>query len=404
MQNKLSLGAWTGVLLTVGMTASAEPVRVVVSIENLAPARGTTQTPFWVGFHGGDPDVSGQGFDLYDGNTPANSAPQAGSTAMESICEDGDTGILSADFAALVPDGIDATLPGPAGVIAPGDTAIGSFVLDSDELASRYFSYASMLLPSNDFCVANGNPEAHEVFNEAGDFVAENFFITGAEVLDAGTEENDEKPENTAFFGQAAPNTGVDEGGFIGDADDLADFAGFMAPSAGGILADPRFAMGDFTAPGYPIAKISFASAPAIVDELQFRTELSGASEVPPIETRANGNALFNLVEDGTHLEFRSVHRGLRDIVGAHLHLAAEGENGPVVAFLLPAGLDPRSKDGQRAKRFFRGTLSSGDLVGPLSGQPLDALVAQMEAGNVYINLHSSEFPSGQLRGQLELR
>ncbi|NJN47275.1 MAG: hypothetical protein HC808_13250, partial [Candidatus Competibacteraceae bacterium] len=32
-------------------TAQAEPYRVMVSIENLAPDRGTFQTPHWVGFH-----------------------------------------------------------------------------------------------------------------------------------------------------------------------------------------------------------------------------------------------------------------------------------------------------------------------------------------------------------------
>jgi len=39
--------------------------------------------------------------------------------------------------------------------------------------------------------------------------------VSGAEVLDGGTEVNDELPVNTAFFGQMAPNTGVAENGVV---------------------------------------------------------------------------------------------------------------------------------------------------------------------------------------------
>lgn len=385
MNKRINLGG-AGLLLALGASAYAEPVRVVVTIENLAPQRGTSQTPFWVGFHDGD-------FDTYDANTPA-------SAAMESLCEDGDTTLISSDFATGA-DGVDATIAGPGGPFGPGDTGSGSFVLDTDDVATRFFSYASMVLPSNDFCVSNGNPEAHEVIDENGDVVAESFFITGAEVLDAGTEVNDEAPENTAFFGQSTPDTGDDENGLIGDADDRGDFVGFKDPSEGGILADPRFAMADFTATGYPIAKISFASAPAITDEFDFRTDLSGDNEVPVVDSAASGNVVMSLREGGTVLNFRVVLRGLSDIVAAHLHLAPEGENGPVVAFLLPAGLDPSSREGRVARRFFRGSLSTGDLSGPLLGQPLDALISAIEAGNVYVNIHSSTSPSGEVRGQL---
>ncbi|MDJ0847978.1 MAG: spondin domain-containing protein [Myxococcota bacterium] len=384
------------ILLAAGM-AQAEPIRIVVSIENLAPERGTSQTPFWVGFHEGI-------FDLYDGNTLASNDPQPGSVAMERICEDGNTGPLSDDFAALSL-GVDATLPGPAGPLAPGDTATGSFVLESSDPNVRYFSYASMILPSNDFCIANGNPQAHEIFDDAGNLVAAPFFVTGAETLDAGTEVNDELPENTAFFGQATPDTGVDENGLIGTIGvDRLDVSGFLPPGSGGILDDPRFAMADFSVPGYPFVKISFAAAPAVAEDLDFSALLEGEQEVPPVDTRARGVARYALREEGTVLSFDHRPRGLRDVVGAHLQLAPEGENGPIVAFLLPAELSELSRGARRRiDRRIAGELSAEDLVGPLTGLPLDALVAEILAGNVYANIHTERFPSGELRGQLEL-
>ena len=371
----------------------AEPVRVIVSVENLAPARGTFQTPFWVGFHDGS-------FDTYNGATPANARPLPGSIAMESICEDGSTDAISSDFATIAPGGVDATLTGPSGPIAPGETAVGSFLLESTALGNRYFSYASMIIPSNDFCVSNGDPLAHPIFDEAGNVIASDFFVTGAETLDAGTEVNDELPENTAFFGQQAPNTGVDEGALIGDVGDLPDFSGFRSPDDGGnILADARFAMGDFTRPGYPIVKVSFATAPAITDDLDFKAVLSGNQEVPPVVTRVTGLSRYELRDEGTRMMFRNrFSRSLR-VSMAHLHLGGQGENGPVVVNLLS------SDDYARRRRLRRivGELDASDLTGPLTGQPLDALIAEIASGNVYINIHTPDEPAGLVRGQLLL-
>ncbi|MEM7249112.1 MAG: spondin domain-containing protein [Acidobacteriota bacterium] len=376
---------------------SSGDLRVVVNLENLAPDQGTLQTPFWVGFHEGE-------FDTYNGSTPASSRPRPGSLAMESICEDGSTAAISDDFAALS-FGIDATVPGPNGPIAPGETAVGAFLLDPFDADTRYFSYASMVLPSNDFCVSNGNPQAHPIFDDSGNFVAGNFFITGDEVLDAGTEVNDELPENTAFFGQMAPNTGVDEGGLIGDVGDLPDFAGFLPPDARldppTILGTPRFSMGDFTDRGYPIMKVSFAAAPAIRDDLDFVSFLKGSEQVPRVETRAIGFAHAELRGDGTTLSLDGRFFFLRNVTMAHLHLGPAGENGPVVVNLLDESVG--SLRGNRFRRILSSAIQTGDLTGPLQGQPLDALMQEILDGNVYINIHTRANPSGELRGQLRL-
>ena len=374
----------------------AESTRVIVSIENLAPQNGTFQTPFWVGFHEGD-------FDTYDGNTPASNDPREGSVAMERLCEDGNNGPITEDFA-LLSQGIDATIPGPNGPIAPGDVASQSFVLDGDDPNQRFFSYASMILPSNDFCISNGNPQAHPVFDENGNFIAEDFFVVGSEVLDAGTEVNDEVPANTAFFGQATPDTGVDENGVIGTiGSDLPNQAGFLPPGSGGILDDPRFRMADFLAAGYPVVKISFSAAPAIVDNAIFKTRLSGDEEVPRVKTRASGFTIAKLRDEGTRLSYASFFRRLRDVTDAHLHLGAEGENGPVVAVLIPDVDTLSRRERRRLEDYFQGALSSDDLVGPLAGQPLDALIQAIEDGNIYVNIHTERNPAGELRGQLTL-
>ncbi len=398
MKTELLLFGIAVILLFVQPT-HADQVRVTVRIENLAPANGTTQTPFWVGFHDGQ-------FDIYDRNQSASTLPQTGSDALERLAEDGNTGPISEDFAALS-EGIDGVF---GGVLPPGGSGLLTFLLDSTDLANRYFSYASMVIPSNDFFVANGNPQAHKLFDDEGNFVAQDFFVTGAEVLDAGTEINDELPPNTAAFGQQDPDTGVDENGIvIGRAEGL---VGFRSPSdpanPGNILADPNFAMGDFTVAGYPIVKISFGSAPAILEIEKFIAELSPGQEVPPVELanlrNAKGIGTYALRDDGTRLKFwhRLTGLGSQDIVAAHLHLAPEGQNGPVVAFLIQSDASRRAF--RLARRRFGGELRSSDLLGPLTGRPLDALIAEIEAGNVYVNVHSKQFPAGVMRGQLALQ
>ena len=218
--------------------------QLTISVENLAPENGTSLTPFWFGFHDGN-------FDTYDRGRPA-------SEGLERIAEDGTTDEISREFD-LAGFGLVQGTVGEA-PIAPGETVEFEVTIDSDDPGSRYFNYASMILPSNDFFVANGNELAHEIFDEDGNFIGVDFVVSGSAVLDAGTEVNDELPETTAFFGQSAPDTGTPEDGVV----QLAE--GFIP--GGRILSEPRFAEADFTASGYEVVRITITET--IVDEPTF--------------------------------------------------------------------------------------------------------------------------------------
>ena len=171
-----------------------------VTVENLAPENGNFLTPVWVGIHNGE-------FDTYDRGRPV-------SPGLESLAEDGDTALISTEFDLSGFGGAQATIL-DGGPIAPGDAVSETFTLESTTATSRYFNYASMIIPSNDAFIANGNPLAHEIFDEAGNFIGANFIVAGSQVLDAGSEVNDESPTNTAFFGQETANTGVTENGVV---------------------------------------------------------------------------------------------------------------------------------------------------------------------------------------------
>ena len=224
----------------------SKPRAVNLTVENLAPARGTYLTPVWVGFHDGS-------FDLFDTNAPASSG-------LERIAEDGDTGPLSASFAASAAGTLQATVVsgGAAPVFAPGQKTARTFWLDPMSAASRHLSYVSMVIPSNDAFIGNGDPTMMPVFNADGTFVGGTASVPGSRVWDAGTEVNDELPANTAFFGQMTPNAGVTEGGVVHP------HVGFKAPGMSGILDAEMFAGADFNMPGYQVAQLTLSTAPLI--------------------------------------------------------------------------------------------------------------------------------------------
>ena len=145
--------------------------------------------------------------------------------------------------------GFDTTVVSEQGIppFAPGDSAKVTFRLDPANPKHRYLSFASMVIPSNDAFVGNSNPTAYPLFDDQGTFIGSSVLRLGSQVYDAGTEVNDETPANTAFFGQAAPDTGTTENGAI------ALHEGFNAAGSGGILDDPMFAGADFTVAGYSL-------------------------------------------------------------------------------------------------------------------------------------------------------
>lgn len=150
------------------------------------------------------------------------------------------------------------------------------------------------------------------------------------------------------------------------------------------------------------VAASLLATAPlmaieAYASQTNFVAVLSGGEEVPAIETKSRGVASFQLSPDGSELSYRLIVANINDVSAAHIHLAPPGVNGPVVAFLFN-GPTIESANGVLAQ----GTITADDLTGPLAGQSLSGLMAEIEAGNTYVNVHTSANPGGEIRGQIQ--
>ena len=202
-------------------------VNVRVTVENLVPADSFFFTPVWIGFHDGV-------FDVY---TSGQSA--AGFPGLEEIAEEGNTGPLSTDFNTNF-NGVDATITSPGGfvpapVFDPGETS--QFQLNvANSATHRFFSYASMVIPSNDAFFANGGPQDHMIFDAAGVFQGPTVIeIFGRDVLDAGTEVND---ENGGAAFSANGGTSADQGGLIASHSGLSNFVGTQTAAGTTISTD----------------------------------------------------------------------------------------------------------------------------------------------------------------------
>ncbi len=144
-----------------------------------------------------------------------------------------------------------------------------------------------------------------------------------------------------------------------------------------------------------------------------FGTHLNGAGEVPVRLTNAQGEARFKLAEDGQSLHYKLNIANIENVFMAHLHLGPASGTGPIVVWLYPSQPPAQPLPGRTQGTLAEGDITAANLVGPLAGQPLSALLAAIAAGNVYVNVHTNDFvdppnsgpgdfPGGEIRGQLQ--
>jgi hypothetical protein len=109
------------------------------------------------------------------------------------------------------------------------------------------------------------------------------------------------------------------------------------------------------------------------------KVNLTGAEEVPPVNTQAKGSGTFRVADDGT-VTGSVTTEGVSGTM-AHIHQGAKGQNGPVIV--------PLTKNGDTY------TVPEGRKLTPAQ---MDAL----KAGNLYVNVHSNAHKGGEIRAQLQ--
>ena len=143
-------------------------------------------------------------------------------------------------------------------------------------------------------------------------------------------------------------------------------------------------------------------------------THLSGDLEVPIRDTNAQGQAIFHLSKDGLSLDYKLIASNIDNVFQAHIHKGAAGVNGPIVVWLFPSTAPvPGPLGGGRTDGVLaEGTITAADFVGVLAGQSVSDLVALLDGGGAYVNVHTNDgvgatntgpgdFPGGEIRANL---
>jgi hypothetical protein len=161
------------------------------------------------------------------------------------------------------------------------------------------------------------------------------------------------------------------------------------------------------------VALLCAITVDARADEKVFHADLDGQQTQPePTKTQATGTLELRLAPDGKHVEYKITVHDLSNASAADIHLGGTAQNGPWVAKLFPKN-GAAAKKGPYSGVLVEGSLSAADFAGPLAGAPLSDLIDELEAGNVYANVHTSDesepansgpgdYRLGEIRGQLK--
>jgi hypothetical protein len=138
-------------------------------------------------------------------------------------------------------------------------------------------------------------------------------------------------------------------------------------------------------------------------------TRLTGFEEVPALST-AGGGKFTSRIVGNDKITYRLTYGNLTSgVTQAHIHFGQLSVNGGVSVFLCTnLGNGPAGTQACPNAGVVTGTITAGDVVGP-AGQGIAAgefseLLKAIRHGVAYVNVHSTTYPGGEIRGQLRHR
>lgn len=185
------------VVLATAQNAQAALVNVTVTVRNTAPTNSVSFTALRIGFGNGT-------FDAFN----------VGETATAPIISVAERGAGFDWFPAFAMAEPNAVLGSVGTNLFPGSAAqSATFVVDSMSPNNRYFTFANMVIPSNDLFLGNDNPMEYQLFDASGNLLIHSIFQTAGDIWDAGSE----LPivANAAFIPGSTTANRVDEGGVV---------------------------------------------------------------------------------------------------------------------------------------------------------------------------------------------
>ncbi|HJP91601.1 MAG TPA: CHRD domain-containing protein [Pyrinomonadaceae bacterium] len=165
---------------------------------------------------------------------------------------------------------------------------------------------------------------------------------------------------------------------------------------------------------GMSVAFIALVSVAAIVVGQGFKriSEFLTGYEETPSAVSTTGNGTFNarISNDESRIEWELSYSDLEGAVQqSHIHFGQKSVTGPISVFLCtnlgngPAGTQPCPPP----PATISGTITAADVTNGanergISAGELDELIKAIRAGATYVNVHSSRWPGGEIRSQID--
>ncbi len=218
--------------------AAAQPVQIQVNVENLAPTDSVAFAPLRVGFHNGTYDAFNNG--------------ETASNAIISVAEGGSGSEWFPAFEAADPTAtLGSVLTNGGGPLTPGATGSATFTIDPT--TNRFFTFASMVVPSNDSFIGNDSPTAYQILDENGNLLISEITQFGSDIWDAGSEVNG--LFGAAFLQGSSNDDRIAENGVVSFAFENFDLYN-GSTTAAGYTFDRQFGAND------AVCRISFSVVP----------------------------------------------------------------------------------------------------------------------------------------------
>ena len=160
------------------------------------------------------------------------------------------------------------------------------------------------------------------------------------------------------------------------------------------------------------VAVLGVVGAAVATSGRSIHEKLSGYNEQPlALSTTGNGKFRLNFNRFKDEFTYELSYSDLEGAVTqAHIHFGAENQAAGISVFLCsnlgngPAGTQACPP----APATITGTIKPADVIGPtnqgIGPGEFDELVNALKAGVTYVNVHSTKYPGGEIRSQLDPR
>lgn len=146
-------------------------------------------------------------------------------------------------------------------------------------------------------------------------------------------------------------------------------------------------------------------------DDNRATARLTSFQEVPSLSSQGTGHFSARIDRDAQSISYRLSFNGLSTpVTQTHIHVAQKSVNGGIVVFLCtnlgngPAGTQACPAGGGT----ITGTITAANVANPTEVQGIapgefDELLKAIRGGVTYVNVHTTKFPGGEIRGQIKV-